>query len=428
MDIREKAKILRALSETNMPLLPAKPVVLNNFPDDRKNDIEKAIKNNAEHRAERIKSDGIRQFLDVANYKVDIDISPMLPGDIVFNSHTDFSQAKLPIDFNPQHFMEAGKDAGQGIHNLHKAGITGKGIKIAIIDEGLSDHEEYHGKIIHYEQCDDFSAGTLHGSAVASLAVGNKCGIAPDAEVYFFAEKSNSSFRKERTVGGIPKAIKRCIEINNLLPEDKKISAISCSQACDPSMKGYAEFEQMRLEAEKAGIEFISVLLFKEKGLSYGGYNRDLNKYLNSPDNIFALDVPFIDARAKSDWFSSDKNQTLLFPVEHRTAALNTGYNDYQHYALGGYSWIIPQITATYALAKQVNPNCTLEHLWDIGLKTGVRRDDLPGIGLQPEKLIRELQKEYLQSKRLAYLEDKEDKEKRIVSSLVYNKISGKNL
>ena len=111
MDIREKAKILRALSETNMPFLPAKPVVLNNFPDDRKNDIEKAIKNNAEHRAERIKSDGIRQFLDVANYKVDIDISPMLPGDIVFNSHTDFSQAKLPIDFNPQHFMEAGKDA-----------------------------------------------------------------------------------------------------------------------------------------------------------------------------------------------------------------------------------------------------------------------------------------------------------------------------
>ena len=420
MNTSQKTKLLYELAKTYHALLPYKPFEQNSFPENQKENIELTIRKNAARREELINKENTRPFLDISNCDVNIDISPMRAGDIVFTSHTNFSNAVLPKDFNPSLFIEKGKNAGQGIKELHKNGITGKGIKIAIIDEGLPDHREYHDNIKHYEQFGDFSCGSFHGAGVTSLAVGTNCGIAPDAEVYYFAVSSNSSNRKELTVGTIPLAIQRCIEINRLLPEKEKITAISCSQACQPTMDGYEDFEKMRKLAEQEGIEFISVLLFKEKGLSYNGYNRDLNKDMDSPDNILPLETKYIDHRVKPDWFSCDDKKTLLFPVEHRTAALNTGYDDYKHYALGGYSWIIPQITATFALAKQAHPECTLEHMWQTGLKTGIYRTDLHGVALQPPKMIAELQREYALCQRKMHSLNQD-------ISFVFNKSSQRN-
>ncbi len=400
MDISEKCSLAR----TNKSLLSHATVEMIHIPEEKKREIEQIIKKNAEHREELIKNNKTRPHLYLQQYKADIDISHTPAGDIDFDSHTDFSGATLPVDFNPEHFMEQGKSSGQNIHELHEKGITGKGIRIAIIDEGLSDHEEYHGKIEHYEQYADFPVGTMHGCGVASLAVGTNCGAVPDARVYFFAIRSNSNRHfGERTVGGVPEAIKRCIEINKLLPDDEKISAISISQHFDPTMTGYSKYEQMRQLAEEDGIDVITVSLYEEKGLSFNGYNMDMNKDINSPDNILPLNVEYIDGRAKPEWFNADKNKQLLFPVEHRTVASQHGYNDYAHHAIGGYSWIIPQITGLYALCKQVRPDCTLEHMWKLGLETGVKREGLNGVAIQPLKLIEKLQKEKILENKHSY-------------------------
>lgn len=403
MDTLKKAKNKYSLSKTNTPLLPYAPVKINYFPDDKKKEIEQIIKNNAERREELIKNN-VRPHLNLQHYKVNIDISHTPASDIDFDTHTDFLEATLPSDFSSELFMEKGKDSGQNIHELHQKGITGRGIKIAIIDEGLSDHEEYHNKIVHYEQFCDFPVGSYHGSGVTSLAVGTNCGMAPEANVYFFAGKSNSNPHfGERTVGDIPKAIKRCLEINELLPEGEKITAISISQTCDPTMTGYDEYEKMRQAAESAGINVITVMLYQEKGLSFDGYNRNLQKDINSTDSICSLDVEYADSRAKPEWFSPDKSKRLLFPIEHRTAASNTGFREYSHYAIGGYSWIIPQITGLYALCKQVTPDCTLEQMWNLGLETGFKRKGLNGIVVQPQKLIEQLQKEKILENKLSY-------------------------
>ncbi len=417
MDIATKAKCLYELAETNQPLSAFAPVELTTIPEDKKKGLEEIIRKNAERRDELIQNEQVRPHLDVFKYKLDIDISHTPAGDITFDSHTDFSGATLPSDFNPESFMEKGKDFGQNLRQIHQKGITGKGIKIAIIDEGVSPHQEYDGKIEHYENFTDSPTGSFHGTGVASLAVGTNCGVAPEAEVYFFAEHSNSNKHngKKRTVGGIPKAIKRCIEINRLLPEGEKIVAISISQFCDPTMEGFDKYEEMRLAAEKEGIDVITVKLFQEKGLSFDGYNRDLNKDVNDPDSILPLNVKFIDCRAKPDWFDDDKKKRLLFPVEHRTVALNTGDNDYCHWAIGGYSWIIPQITGLYALCKQVNPDCTLEHMWEMGLKTGMSRDDLSGIAVQPQKLINELQKEKILENKHEYQEERKEQKNKLL-------------
>ncbi|MCP4146723.1 MAG: hypothetical protein GY757_03140, partial [bacterium] len=41
---------------------------------------------------------------------------------------------KMPAGFSPEDIIETGKSHGLGIKSLHSQGITGKGIKVAIID------------------------------------------------------------------------------------------------------------------------------------------------------------------------------------------------------------------------------------------------------------------------------------------------------
>lgn len=76
-------------------------------------------------------------------------------------------------------------------------GLTGEGITVQVVDSGLNkDHPEFAGKVDLEASCDEFAPrrrrnGKLstHGSAVASIAVGNanngECaaGIAPDSKL-----------------------------------------------------------------------------------------------------------------------------------------------------------------------------------------------------------------------------------------------------
>lgn len=44
--------------------------------------------------------------------------------------------------------MEAAKNLGLGIRQLHEQGLTDKGVKMAIIDQPLGMHQEYADNII----------------------------------------------------------------------------------------------------------------------------------------------------------------------------------------------------------------------------------------------------------------------------------------
>ena len=111
--------------------------------------------------------------------------------DISFNSDTLWPSAdKLSEGFDPETILELGKDPGLGIRELHDQGITGDGVGIAIIDQGLySSHEQYKDNLMLYENfhCIDGQIATMHGSALASIAVGKDVGVAPGAKLYYIA-------------------------------------------------------------------------------------------------------------------------------------------------------------------------------------------------------------------------------------------------
>jgi len=121
--------------------------------------------------------------------------------------------------------MDLGKDPGLGIRSLHAQGITGRGVGIAIIDQTLLvDHQEYADQLRLYEEINAYSDAELHGAAIASIAVGKKVGVAPEADLYYIATSFGSN-----DFTYLARCIQRIVEVNDQLPPENKIRVISIS-------------------------------------------------------------------------------------------------------------------------------------------------------------------------------------------------------
>ncbi|WMM26376.1 hypothetical protein RBU61_06805 [Tissierella sp. MB52-C2] len=270
-----------------------------------------------------------------------------------FDSKTQWPD-KLPDGFDPQMLMELGKNPGLGVRELHKKGVTGKGIGIAIIDQSLLvDHVEYKEQLKLYEEihCADEEA-VIFGPVVASIAVGKTVGVAPEADLYYIAEThgdvKNGEF--EWDLSWIAKSIDRIVEINKILPKGEKIRVISISLGVGGKMNGY---EQVFDSIEKAKQEGIYTVYVDSD--PYFGLGRDP---LKSPDDITSFTI--------GDFWKNQRyeNQRLLVPMDYRCTASPTGVDDYVFYKEGGMNWTVPYIAGLYALACQVNPDITPEDFW----------------------------------------------------------------
>lgn len=134
--------------------------------------------------------------------------------------------ARMPSVFDPARTLKVGKGPGLGIRSLHAQGITGKGVRVAIIDQPLLlDHEDYAGKIEQYTAIDVAGvAPQMHGAAVASLLVGERCGVAPGASLLFWAEPSWKGDYAHRT-----EALRQIIAFNAEKPLEERIRVVSIS-------------------------------------------------------------------------------------------------------------------------------------------------------------------------------------------------------
>ena len=174
---------------------------------------------------------GTRGEVDIRNMLCENDdLSMYSIEDISFDHKTQWptDPKKLPKGFEQKDkIMELGKNPGLGIHQLHERGIDGTRMRMAIIDQSLSDHEEYHDNLVHYEEFGDVGkTGAMHGSAVSSIAVGKTCGVAPKAKLYYFAFKNVKRDPKTgeeiRFTDNCVKALEKIIAINNALPSNEK--------------------------------------------------------------------------------------------------------------------------------------------------------------------------------------------------------------
>ena len=213
---------------------------------------------------------------------------------ISFNSATRWPETLLE-NFDPAAILELGKDPGLDIRSLQEEGITGKGVSIAIIDQGLyADHPEYRDNLMLYEEihCSDGS-GSMHGSGVSSLAVGQEVGVAPDAKLYYIGTTFGHWSEDETTAldfSILADCIYQVLEINRQLPQEEKIQVISISRGFSTNDPGGEEFLEAIRQADAEGI----LVLTTSTKIYYPNFPLSVlsRDYLADPNNFDSYGPP----------------------------------------------------------------------------------------------------------------------------------------
>ena len=289
-----------------------------------------------------------------------------------FDTQTKWpSHEMLPEQFDPEEIMEIGKDPGLGIRELHSTGITGKGVKVATIDQPLLlEHEEYVGKVAKYTtiECSD-ARPQMHGAAVAGLLVGKTCGVAPEAILYYWAQPSWERNYKQRT-----SALEEILAYNEGKSFEDKIKVVSVSIGYNSSFANLDEWKATLERAKDSG------LIVVHCGEDIFGIGSKLYDDVNDPRNY---DLCYF-ARPNRERITQGY---IFVPVDNRTSASFLGEQEYTFYGQGGLSWGAPYLAGVIALGYQVDPNLSPDLV--LSYIRGSGTPFLNGIIVNPAEFVR---------------------------------------
>jgi len=317
------------------------------------------------------------RFKDMSG--IDFSAKAELPATFWFNQKTVWP-ATLPKGIDPQIILSNAMNPGLGIRQLHRDGVTGKGVNVAIIDQPLfQDHPEFAGKIAAYHDVGCQSEMSMHGPAVASLLVGNTCGTAPDARVYYVAAPSWTQDAEFQA-----KALDWIVEQNNGLPATGKIRVVSVS--CAPSgpgspfKKNHETWDAACARAEKAGMVVLDCT-------SHRGIVGPCFLDAADPENVSKCKPGF---PSQGGLWSGERRSWILVPCSPRTTAEEyiMGEFGYQHCGQGGLSWSIPYCAGVLALGWQVRPDLDTTQMRELLFKSAHKTAD-GSLIINPPEFIR---------------------------------------
>lgn len=345
--------------------------------------------------------DGIRdaRFCDISN----LELSEEELLNLTIDESTIMNDAQRNMLAKP---MEDMKNPGLGVRSLHAQGITGKGVRIAIIDQPLGEHREYSNRVIHYENygfdnpdSDESKMSSMHGPSVTSIAVGETVGVAPDAQVVYFAA-SNYNFETDESYNSnYAKALNKILDMNEQLPPEEQVSVVSVSWGFDREAADYPVLEAALQRAADSGVFVISTALGETpgtEGMDLYGANREPTADVDSPES-YELGA-FLKTEGRAERIAArdkeDKDRNLFVPMDHRTCANCTSTTGYRYEGNdGGMSWAVPYLAGVYALARQVNPDITPQEFYKAAIETSdecFNKDDGTYVGrlINPARLI----------------------------------------
>ncbi len=291
-----------------------------------------------------------------------------------FDSKTIWPDS-LPEGFDPQQIMDQNRNPGLGVRSLHEQGITGKGVNIGIVDQILlTDHVEYKDRLKMYQdlsQSEVPQIASTHGSAVASIAVGNTVGVAPEANLYYVSYDSDKSVENGENLAPCIEALTYLLDLNERLPEEDKLDVISISKGWTSDIPGAAEMESLIDQAKDEGIFVVTVSIKANYFMDFTGTSRTP---LSNPDDRSAY-APELASRSSYSQQDFRYKNCLAIPRDFRAFASPTGIEDYANQINGGISWVVPYFSGVYALARQVKPDITPEEFYTLAMETS---SDIP--------------------------------------------------
>jgi serine protease AprX len=352
---------------------PAPFTLLEILIDGRKIDIGEEKKIVLRSLRDLAKIDRFWGLQNISLVKLDLRSQAGLIQSLSFDTLTEWPTVdKLPAGFNPVQVLENAKNPGLGIRSLQAQGIDGSGVGIAIIDQPLLlGHIEYTGRLIRYD-----AAGLLemppqmHGSPVASIAVGKNVGVAPKASLTYFAvpmwARDNSPYIN---------ALKKIFDLNQTLSASERIRVVSISTGVFKNQPHYAEWKEALEQAERLGI---FVVTCDQSALRYGTLSLVPGK---NPDDFHSY---------QPGKYTGDDDQ-IRIPAAGRTMASHRGNKVYTYDREGGMSWGAPYIAGLAALAFQINPKIAPSDIIRLLTETAARTEAGPIIN--PAGFIEEIVK-----------------------------------
>ncbi len=262
------------------------------------------------------------------------------------------ASTSVPRVDDPAKTLREAVDAGRIAYKL-----TEPEELIAIFDQPLLlGHEEYTSRLIRYDatQASWFSPQS-HGSPIAGIAVGQTCGVAPHAFVFYYASPTSMEHRMQADY------IREIVKHNESAGASGRIRVISIS-ASPEEERGNEAFMRARKEALDAGI---LVVTCSDTFLRYGCATLIEGRDPDKPES-------YRPGRY------AGPGDMLLMPAANKTMASYQGANVYTYERDGGMSWAVPYIAGLAALAFQVNPDLQPQTVVEQLVKTATRTEAGP--------------------------------------------------
>ena len=261
---------------------------------------------------------------------------------------------------------------GLGLATLHQDGYNGQGVGIAIVDTWLfKEHEVFIDRIAHYEELGVVKANESHGTAVASVAVGAQIGVAPSADLYYFAVP---------TAEGIQAYVDGLERVRSYNEEnDNPIAIVSVStgfaQEYADSHWFYEAIEQLRVQGTLVLTSTMPTLtnppwaLREAETESDGNFDSvddfvllsGLDAYLRESDQSVQDLLEDRTARDRENGYV-----TAYLPAARRYTAAISGPDRYDWEEEGGLSLATPYLAGLAALILQRLPSAGPEEVMGI--------------------------------------------------------------
>ncbi|PLS19234.1 hypothetical protein CVD28_02150 [Bacillus sp. M6-12] len=230
---------------------------------------------------------------------------------------------------------------------------TGKGVKVAIMDSGISAHSDLTiaGGKNFVDSNASYADGHGHGTIVAGIVAGKKYGLAPDVELYSLRVLDNNNRGwGYMMVNAIDWAIENDIDIIN--------------------MSIIMDTEDYYLnQAIKKALEH-GIILVACAGNNGGNVT-----------NPASLDGVISVGALNSDWKTRAYFSSYIGKVDYMAQGANIySTNRFGSYDSGwnGTSFSAPYVTGIFALYKEAFPNATAQELKELVLKQSKSVDGQP--------------------------------------------------
>ena len=257
---------------------------------------------------------------------------------IPFNSYTKWPKY-LPAGFSPQLMLKK-RPLGYGFNEVHQQGFTGKGVLVAVIDHPSNiNHIEISKQVKEVIVLEEkYNCSHFHGLAVISHLCGKSIGIAPEAEVIFYAGQPLGGKTKEERYDRFNHYAIMCLkDIKKQIIMGKSIRIVNLSNSwlTQGNSQLKAEAKLIRDELESMGCVVIDSPRFFENFC-----------YLNC---IGGEDIQNIDNYQQPAFFQNDEMKSINFVSGGTFCASYLSKRGYEYNPVGSASYSIPQLCGLYA-------------------------------------------------------------------------------